>query len=117
MAKTATVQLSTLTVPPEGSAEVPDGWVVVNGWKLSDDSLYLIIRKEREPKVPHESGSAEGYLDRIEVLEAEVASLRVATTTVEEWEACHKITHPDPEGFRKAAVEQGKRYLATLGGR
>jgi hypothetical protein len=38
-------------------------------------------------------------------------ALRVATTTVEEWEAHHGCRHPDPEGFRRAAIEQGKAAL------
>lgn len=38
-------------------------------------------------------------------------ALLVATTTVEEWEARHGRKHPDPEGFRRAAVEYGKAAL------
>lgn len=39
-------------------------------------------------------------------------ALLVATTTVEEWEAQHRATHPDPDGFRRAAVAYGKGVLA-----
>lgn len=51
-----------------------------------------------------------------EQLRGAVEALLVATTTVEEWEACHKVKHPDPEGFRRAAIEQGKAVLDRLGG-
>ena len=47
---------STLTVPANGSAKIPDGWVVTGGWRLSENSeqpgaLYLLIRKESEGEI------------------------------------------------------------------
>ena len=75
-----------------------------------------LVSGEQRPDLVRHGGSHENYV-RADAYRGAVEALRVATTTVEEWEACHKAKHPDPEGFKRAAIEQGKRYLVSLGGR
>lgn len=49
MGKAPTVWTRTITMPKGGSVEIPEGWVIIEGWDLANGGLYLIIRQERVP--------------------------------------------------------------------